>query len=126
MATKLTKQKTFDTVYRGLAKQGFERSINGEETCVYRGDHHRKCAAGILIPDELYDPAFENGTINPQPSPATKEASRRVTKVMDALGHDLYFVRDLQRLHDNSYSAADLKLKIQNFARDNDLKIPAI
>ena len=32
-------------------------------TCQYRGPHGAKCAAGVLIPDELYDPKMEGDSI---------------------------------------------------------------
>lgn len=43
-----------------LLKQG-RRSVNpkNDDACMYRGDNGLKCAAGFLIPDELYDRSLE-------------------------------------------------------------------
>lgn len=56
----LTPQKIFDTVATHLFTQG-ERSYDRSdpEVCLYRGPNGLKCAVGVLIPDELYDPEME-------------------------------------------------------------------
>ena len=51
-------QELFDTVAEALLKQGCS-SINAAGTCVYRSPDGHKCAAGFLIPDELYDSRME-------------------------------------------------------------------
>jgi hypothetical protein len=58
-------QETFDEVVNGLRKQGgksISKSPHGE-ICAYRGAEGRKCAAGLLMKDEEYDPAFEGQNI---------------------------------------------------------------
>lgn len=57
-------EELFMTVAARLLKQG-ARSMSGpvgKQTCVYRGEHGMKCAVGLVIPDELYDPDFEGST----------------------------------------------------------------
>lgn len=51
-------EEIFLKAYNGLASQGFVRSMALSQ-CSYRGSEGRKCAAGYLIPDELYDPNME-------------------------------------------------------------------
>jgi len=55
----LTKQEIFDTVYNGLAAQGFKQSVD-TVGCSYRGRDDTKCAFGHLIPDEQYSSFLEN------------------------------------------------------------------
>lgn len=51
----------FQKVYRGLRAQGFERSMDKSGVgCAFRGRGFRKCAVGMLIPDELYKPECES------------------------------------------------------------------
>lgn len=55
-----TLQQAFDIAALGMLNQG-EKSRNHTGTCMYRGDHGRKCAVGFLIPDELYQKCFDSG-----------------------------------------------------------------
>ena len=61
--TNLTAQEAFNTVAAHLLSQG-EKSVVVEEDgkifCAYRGSRGRKCAIGVLIPDEVYKPVFED------------------------------------------------------------------
>lgn len=64
----MNEQETFDFVVASVLKQG-EPSINvhnpgtGSLVCAYRSSSGLKCAAGFLIPDELYRAGFEGKTI---------------------------------------------------------------
>ena len=51
-------QDVFDTIVNHLRKRG-ERAFDENGTCCYRLNN-LKCAAGCLIPDENYDPMYEN------------------------------------------------------------------
>ena len=53
----MTAQEIFDTVVAHLRKQGCRSAENG--TCLYRGPDGTKCAAGCLIPVEMYTPNIE-------------------------------------------------------------------
>lgn len=57
-------QEIFDTVATHLFKQG-RRATNWEmpHMCSYRGAGGSKCAVGVLIPDDVYDPMMEGRTI---------------------------------------------------------------
>ena len=58
----MTNQEVFDKVATHLLTQN-RKSINEEETgnaCKYRGPNGLKCAAGILIPDDIYNSSMEN------------------------------------------------------------------
>ena len=56
-----TAQKVYDTILFGLRKQAAPsiEMVNEWPACRYRSKDGKKCAAGMLIPDELYDPGFE-------------------------------------------------------------------
>lgn len=86
---KMTKQEIFDVVSAHLLVQG-GRSGKGKHPCSYRGMNGRKCAAGTLIPDELYRPEFE-GMLWGKVCAASPE--------LDAIGHEK-LVQDLQSIHD--------------------------
>lgn len=51
-------QQVFDTVLNGIRAQG-KASVDSKGDCMYRGIDGCKCAAGLLIPDEVYDPKME-------------------------------------------------------------------
>jgi hypothetical protein len=54
----MNRQEAFDTVVEHLFKQG-RRSVNDKGFCSYRGNNGTMCAVGVLIPDELYNPAMD-------------------------------------------------------------------
>lgn len=61
----MTAQEIFDKVSQHLLSQNC-KSLGmrfGDTVCFYRGQDGRKCAIGVLIPDELYSSDFENLTI---------------------------------------------------------------
>lgn len=57
-----TPQEVFDFVTSSVIAQGCQ-SVEVDGMCVYRNAYGLKCAAGFLIPDELYDPSFEGRII---------------------------------------------------------------
>jgi hypothetical protein len=56
-----TAQEVYDIVATHLLKQN-KRSITHRGTCAYRGIDGLKCAAGCLIPEEIYKSDFEGVT----------------------------------------------------------------
>ena len=63
MQINLTNQEIFNKVATHLFTQG-KRSFDKKlKVCAYRNDEGLSCAIGCLIPDELYDPAFEGRRI---------------------------------------------------------------
>lgn len=52
-------QEIFDIVVTHLRKQGCKSFDDEKDCCMYRGPNGTKCAAGCLIPDDVYDPMFE-------------------------------------------------------------------
>lgn len=120
------KQTLFNTMYLGLASQGFNRSVNSGGECVYRGPAGLKCAAGHLIPNDEYYPYMEGvsfdkliGLIGENFLPHS------LIKLCSA---DIEFVKRAQLVHDNCFTNCpnELKKQLEHFAEEEDLTIPAI
>lgn len=110
-------QEILNTAYLGVAKQG-KRAVtiaphNDGETCRYRTDDGLKCAFGMLIPDELYNPILENITaesiLNPTFDSYSTELGRTLTKeeeeqffrpISDLYGEHADLIGALQSAHD--------------------------
>jgi hypothetical protein len=113
----MDKQEIFNTVYLGLASQGFKRSINTEAVrCMYRGDEGRKCAAGWLIPDNEYDPAIENEGIVIYVDYFKNKYDPNT----------LYFIKDLQESHDWFDTPEMVKESLIRRAEHHGLTVPEI
>jgi hypothetical protein len=93
-----TPQELFDKVVAGLRAQG-SKSVDRErrcneftetaelvDVCKYRSKDGKKCAAGILIPDDLYQPNFEGTVVDGVAKFESDDAE--------------LLVRDLQYTHD--------------------------
>jgi len=90
----MTNQEVFDAVARHLLTQGevsrVEHGGNCEYRCLYRGPRGLKCAIGVLIPDERYEPRLEG-------------LSSTSREILDACGlgvEHAILVDQLQRMHD--------------------------
>jgi hypothetical protein len=92
-----TKQETFDTVARHLLTQGEKSEIDGVG-CAYFGQEGRRCAAGVLIPEDKYDPEFEGEQLY---HGASGQPENEASKVIYEAGHDLSLCQDLQFVHDS-------------------------
>jgi hypothetical protein len=86
----VNKQEIFDAVAIGIRAQGGP-AIQGNN-CSYRSPNGRKCAAGLLIKDEDYDPAFEGHAVTSLPDRA----------LPGFVQDDTYFLHQLQMAHDRS------------------------
>lgn len=93
----MTNQEIYDTVKEHLLKQA-ERSVQDHPegaSCLYRGPNGLKCAAGILIPEELYDSTMEGGSFN-----FVIENYPEVEKLLDLKPDGINLILDLQSMHD--------------------------
>jgi hypothetical protein len=60
----MTEQEIFDKVWRHFIIEGNPRSVNEyARFCAYRGSKGAKCAFGLFIPDDKYDPAMEERSL---------------------------------------------------------------
>ena len=89
----MTNQEAFNIVVQHLRTQGqASRDHNGE--CVYRhSDGIKRCAVGILIPDDEYSSTFEGYRI---------EDLRRARPYL-LEGVDLHLLQAMQDAHDIAY-----------------------
>lgn len=121
----MNRQELFNMAYVGLAKQGFVRSVSddGREnpSCRYRGPEGRKCAIGHCIPDKEYSPLFEGY------SPGTSLGEARDICVAAGIGPgDVLWAATLQRCHDYGKTPADMRGRLESFARSYNLSIPEL
>jgi hypothetical protein len=99
----MTPQEVFNTVATHLFNQGKQAGEYREEEirdgeyapsfkCLYRGPEGTKCAAGFLIPDELYNPAMENRSIY--------DVIEAYPKLAELLEGNRGLLVELQNIHD--------------------------
>lgn len=91
----MTKQEVFDTVYHHLLTQK-QKSVDDDGVCLYRGPHGTKCAAGVLIKDELYKHVFEGES-------AANVGVRAALADSGVDPDDINLVVHLQEMHDEYY-----------------------
>lgn len=93
-----TNQEIFDIVAKHLLTQKVKSecvlnpgTVYSHVSCRYRGDNGRKCAAGVLMPDALYNDVLEGWSV----------ANIRVLAAMpDVEMESVPLVERLQKLHD--------------------------
>ena len=106
-------QDIFDTVYKGLREQGFKKSMDGCG-CAYRGADGRKCAAGFLIADEEYSSAMEGHNFK----------ALNIFHNFGFSSEKARFVAELQSAHDDSRGPQNMRLRLEQRARNCNLTIP--
>lgn len=97
MQYKNTNQEIFDKVAIHLLTQNQKSmmlDIDSDQICVYKNPEGLKCAAGILIPDEIYEPEMDKYKF-------TWDDLINNYKVLQDVG-DPEFILVLQRIHDMS------------------------
>lgn len=102
----MTKQEIFDKVASHLLTQN-ERSISENGMCLYRGPRGLKCAAGFLIPDDVYN--FEMEGEN------AEFVFTHFPQLSDFKEHATLVLR-LQKIHDY-YGVALWKDKLEALAK---------
>jgi hypothetical protein len=103
-------QMIYDTVKNGITSQGgysFDSSTDPGVNCMYRDGKGNKCAAGWLIPDDKYDPEFEDDTLAGWlHSVGGYLTDAEVTKFfINELGYsneEVLFIGQLQSIHDDA------------------------
>lgn len=119
----MNKQLIFDTAYKGLAAQGFQRSVAPGEFfggCRYRGGEGRKCAVGHLIPDDRYYYGIEGKSVN------DREVLRLIEPSFGVSLFDHCFLTSLQRAHDEGTMPELMQEALKSFAREYKLTIPEV
>ncbi len=95
----MTPQEIFDTVAKHLIAQGRPAAISrwNEPVCMYRTPSGEKCAFGVLIPDEHYDPSMECRSA----VALIKAASHVTFACLRPFKKHVTLIRDLQAAHDD-------------------------
>lgn len=111
-------QEIFDTVATHLLKQG-RRATNPDipEMCVYRGANGTKCAVGVLIPDEAYDPVMEGRTL-------VGLLSHPEFEIPGWMRNNQMLLKELQDTHDvrtNWRDIATMKAALSEVAKEHSL-----
>ncbi len=119
------RQEIFNTVAEHLLTQGRQAKKADNSSCVYRSTNGDKCAIGCLIPDDRYSPKLENNTAL---TLHTRIYTNGLSYLEQALGYsinakDAIFLRDLQRIHDQTVPANWIQ-KLKEFAVENNLTQP--
>ena len=118
-----SEQEIFNLVVEHLFKQG-RPAYDGNRGCMYRTHDGLRCAVGVLIPDDLYDPAFE-----------TIEAAIVIQELFDADLADWRehedLLKKLQLIHDGclrdpdgAFNTTDLAVRLRDIAKDFSLEYP--
>jgi hypothetical protein len=90
--------QTLQELFKALVDQGGPSVTSSDlgTRCVYRGKHARKCAAGWLIPDEMYRPVFEGINIR-------SLVEREGRDILDPAWRDkVKIVLEAQNAHDSA------------------------
>lgn len=115
-------QTLFTKVYEGLKSQGWKQSLGGPplgDLCAYRGQGGRKCAAGWVISDEEYDPAFEGEDV------CRLKASCVVPSLKELSEEEITFLRELQLAHDRNHVPENMHRAFLTLASKCHLKVPS-
>src|SRR6185369_17355290 len=111
----MTNQEMFDKMCQGLRAQGWQQSRNDFAKCSYRGKDGLKCAAGHLMPDDVYQTAFDlgNATVSMLPE--------RVRTAMGVDSGNLLFVSSAQSAHDGGYLPEEMVQRFKILAKQYSL-----
>ncbi len=94
----MTAQEIFDRVWNHFITEkqplSFRIDMFGDRGCMYRDAHGNRCAIGVLIPDEQYDPSIEGPTVQDLLTSSDCPAS------LLALREHAALLEFLQRAHD--------------------------
>lgn len=104
-----TTTRWFLKAYRGLKKQGFVQSRNGNTRCQYRGLEGLKCAVGHLLTDRA-GRIFDNYMLLPGSKGFRIEGHKPSVPQID-------FLEDLQRVHDGNSIPEDMKKGLLTLAK---------
>lgn len=90
----MTRQELFDRVATHLLEQDEKSEGVGQGVyrCLYRGPNELRCAIGVLIPNDKYNPSFEG-------CPCT---DKDIQEAAGLGGEDINLALQLQDIHDGN------------------------
>jgi hypothetical protein len=107
----MSAQDIFNVVSAHLLTQGSRAQTTGPSwgQCVYRAKDGKKCAAGVLIPNELYTPRMEGNNF--------RAVLTEFPELPDWMRENAALITELQIIHD-VYEPYDWRRKLNELARD--------
>ncbi len=111
----MNNQLLFDRVTNHLLTQ--RQCSEGDGSCLYRGPNGLKCAVGVLIEDEYYDPEME--TNSPKNDLVRKALEKSLGEKMTL--DNISLLTNLQDIHDN-VDPGEWDIELRNYADKNDLQ----
>jgi hypothetical protein len=132
LTAEITSQQIFDYITHFLYKQGAPSmgSMPGdppelsESGCAYRGTDNRMCAAGCILPDEIYLPEMEGLDIETLMSDYKDTEGQEV--YWGIISKHLKLIKDLQDIHDGTDTlVAGSKLVVRYVYRREFSKVAA-
>lgn len=120
----MTNQEIFDRIYLALYKQG-RPSVDESGNCLYRSKNGLKCAAGHIIPDELYHTEYEGTTF---------ECLNDTINLLDFDREQVQLIASLQSIHDSNTMFYEVRQRwfpiwkenMAKYANENGLNIPDV
>lgn len=104
----MDRNKVFNRIAEHLLNQGKPCTETGTDSCLYRGPNGMSCAIGCLIPDDKYDPQFENiGIQILRTTSVLKPNEKKFSEVIlgligDMDYDDIELLKQLQNAHDDA------------------------
>lgn len=98
----LTHQEVFDIALRTMRNRNYTKSVNESGlSCMYRS-LFGPCAIGACIPDALYDPEMESGTMNGGGISFLLQYQNNFPNIKQLfIGCGLTFLEEIQSCHDS-------------------------
>lgn len=124
MAVFSTLQPVFNKIWQEFVVGDRKRAVKNkgiDEICVYRGGRNAhsntRCAIGVCIPDDMYDPRIESNSVIAQVQRNMPEWYESVFN-----GIDVTALSFLQATHDMYFD--EFESRMREFADTNHLLIP--
>lgn len=130
----MTKQEIFDRVWDWFVVKGMPLSTDGLQCRLRKNgcaDDLVRCALGLFVPDEKYDPSLEAMV---PPSRALPDERERLLQVTGLSSEGLDFALRLQSAHDTTASTyldkvtarADIAANLRDVAAGYEILIPEL
>ncbi len=128
-----TAQAIFDHVVTHLRKQNAKSSVAEPhgDVCVYRSPDGLMCAAGCLIPDELYHPTFEHSGfvyvlacdlhLRDYTTEEEPKVTEKVRQLREVYSEHKGMISEMQKTHDKLL-ISDWEGSFRRIAADYDLQ----
>lgn len=122
----MTTQEAYEGIREFFTRPGAVLAQSeGPVSCFYRGDSNPsspvRCAVGCLIPDELYDPSFENTTASALLGVGWERGVRPLIEYFEDV--DKHFLDEAQSAHDVAGTVEGFLLELDRVALSHGLTV---